>query len=408
MSNDLAIAAVTQTLVNVFGPVVDAVAGPTSATITARPLDKARNNINGHQLNVFLFATAPDAAWRNQELPTVARGGEARRTTPPLALTLHYLITAISAEDEDANAERMLGRAMSILHDRPVLDRAAIENALADANLHEQVESVRFTPFSMTTEEISRLWTAFQTNYRLSTAYEASVVLIDSTRPSPSPLPVLKRGDQDQGVTAIAAPGPVIDAVRVDLGGQEQRLQLPARTGDRLVITGAQFSGDSVSVRFTSRRLADPVDAVPDAGATSARLSVTLPAALPAGIATAEVVVERAGSGVWTSNELPFSVAPTITVAPAAPGAQPFTLTIDATPPFAAQQQPIAIFGEQQVAAATVGAASATFEISGQTAGTYTVRLRVDGVDSVPLPATTPGQPLDVSAFDPTQQVVIP
>ena len=79
---------------------------------------------------------------------------------------------------------------------------------------------MRFTPFAMSTEEISRLWTAFQTNYRLSTAYEASVVLIDSTRPAPSPLPVLKRGDHDQGVTAVAAAGPVIDTVRVDLGGQ--------------------------------------------------------------------------------------------------------------------------------------------------------------------------------------------
>ena len=119
MSNDLAIAAVTQTLVNVFAPVVDAVTGPTSASITARPLDKARNNINGHQLNVFLFGTGSDAAWRNQEIPTTARGGESRRTTPPLALTLHYLVTAISAEDEDTNAQRMLGRAMSILHDQP-------------------------------------------------------------------------------------------------------------------------------------------------------------------------------------------------------------------------------------------------------------------------------------------------
>ena len=36
-----------------------------------------------------------------------------------------------------------------------------------------------------------------------------------------------------------------------------------------------------------------PLDVVPDAGATSDRLTVTLPAALPAGIATAEVVVTR-------------------------------------------------------------------------------------------------------------------
>ena len=70
MSTALAIAAVTNALVNLLGD-VDEVAGGTQ--VTAKPLDKARDNVQGHQLNVFLYQTAPDAAWRNQELPSSTR-----------------------------------------------------------------------------------------------------------------------------------------------------------------------------------------------------------------------------------------------------------------------------------------------------------------------------------------------
>jgi hypothetical protein len=407
MSTPLAIAAVTQTLVNVLGPVTDAVTGPTSATVTARPLDKARNNINGHQLNVFLFGTTTDAAMRNQEIPTIVGRGGAARTTPPLALTLHYLITAISADDEDANAQRMLGRAMSILHDRPVLDRAAIQNALPDANLHEQVECVRFTPFAMSAEEISRLWTAFQTNYRLSTSYEASVVMIDATDPALSPLPVLKRGSDDRGPIAVAAAGPVIDTVAVDLGDPEQRLQLPARTGDRLVITGQRLTGANVQVRFANRHLTDPLDKAPDAGASATRLTISLPAELPAGIATATIVVDHEGQQ-WTSNEFAFPVAPTISNVTTSAPAPPFDVTMNVSPDLATRQQMSLIFGSQQLAVKSSTAATATFAVGAQESGTYPLRLRVDGVDSVPLPSTTPGQPLKVAHFDPDQQVIVP
>ena len=45
----------------------------------------------------------------------------------------------------------------------------------------------------MGTEEVSKLWSAFQSRYRPSAPYVASVVLIEAKRPTRAPLPVRER-----------------------------------------------------------------------------------------------------------------------------------------------------------------------------------------------------------------------
>ena len=52
------------------------------------------------------------------------------------------------------------------------------------ATSHEQIERVRITPQPLSVDELSKLWTAFQTHFRISAAYQVSVVLIESTRPN--------------------------------------------------------------------------------------------------------------------------------------------------------------------------------------------------------------------------------
>lgn len=403
MSNALAIAAVTKTLVNVLGD-VDQVVGGT--IVTARPLDKARDNVPGHQLNVFLYQTTADAAWRNQELPSAGAGSSP--TTPPLALQLHYLLTAIASDNDEIIAQRILGQAMSIVHDAPLLERGDIEAALPDAELHEQVDRVRFTPAILSIEEISKLWTAFQVQYRVTAAYEASVVLIDSTMPAPSPLPVLRRGRTDpEGPTAQAAPGPFLDAARPDLGGAEVRRSLPARPGDRLVGTGARLGGVGATVRIRSPRLADPVEVPAAPGSTADRVVADLPAALPSGFATASVVVETTPGRPLASNEVPLAVAPLLSLGATTATGPAFTVSATIDPAPLADQHPVLLFDDQQVAPLTLNAGAATFALTGVDAGTYTVRIRVDGIDSVPIGAPIPGQAPLMAAFDPAQQVVV-
>ena len=125
---------------------------------------------------------------------------------PPLPLDLHYLLTAYGADDLDA--EILLGYAMQLLHEMPVLTPALIRKTFSatspvtdklmpasvpdrnPADLADQVELCKIAPHYLTTEELSRLWSAMQARYRPSMAYDVSVVLIESTTPVKAALPV--------------------------------------------------------------------------------------------------------------------------------------------------------------------------------------------------------------------------
>ena len=212
MSNNAAIAAVTATLTNMIQAAVAADATVSSGTVTARPPDRARQGAAGNQVNLFLYRTSIDAAWRNQDPPAI-RPGESGQ--PPLPLVLSYLITAYGEDDDEILAHRLLGIAMGVLNDRPVLSRSQIASALPapGSDLQNQVERVRITPFPIPQDEISRMWTTFGTGYRLSVSYDAAVVLIDSTRPVAAATPVLMRGRQDTGPVAEGSPFPQIQLV---------------------------------------------------------------------------------------------------------------------------------------------------------------------------------------------------
>jgi len=135
----LAIAATTATLRGVLDRGID------NVTVTVRPLDTARENTAGNQVNLFLYQALPDAAWRNRDIPGRVLPGETAQ--PPLPLTLYYLITTYGDEDNDLRSHLLLGQAMSVLHDYPLLGMDEIKNAtdgeadLKDkANLHEQLD----------------------------------------------------------------------------------------------------------------------------------------------------------------------------------------------------------------------------------------------------------------------------
>jgi len=130
----------------------------TDTTVTILPPDKARGTNNANQLNLFLYQILPNAAWRNMNIPTQVAHGETG--SPPLALKLHYLITAFGRDNDTALpfGHLLLGRAMSILFDHAVLGpdeiRAATTAALPASDLDKQVERVRITLQPMTLEEI--------------------------------------------------------------------------------------------------------------------------------------------------------------------------------------------------------------------------------------------------------------
>jgi hypothetical protein len=415
MSNTLAIAATTSTLRNLLQTQIPSLdADLSDLEVTIAPPDLARKGITKAQLNLFLYQTVVNAAWRNLDMPRQVKPGEAG--SPPLALNLHYLLTAYGRgeADNDGVSHRVLGGAMSVLHDHIVLGQSEIAAALPNNDLANQFERLRITPLSVGVEEMSRLWTVFQSQYRISAAYEVTVVLIDSRLQTRAALPVLTRGPGDSGIAAITGAASAINEIRPPLS------QPAARQGEDIVIVGAQLqSGDAV-VRFSSTRLENPIEIAPLPGGSTSEITVHLPdktddpnaqSQWAPGYYTVALVVRRPGVPSLASNPVAFALAPTITVSPATAPAGALNLSLTCAPRIVPGQRVMLVFGEQQVEPAsltnpadTTQPSTLTFTVPGVAAGNYVVRLRVDGVDSIPV--VYAGIP-PVLAFDPAQKVTV-
>ncbi|MET8967161.1 DUF4255 domain-containing protein [Streptomyces hydrogenans] len=395
MSDVLAIAAVTETLRAVLGEAVQgAVPG---VKVTARHPYDAGGGDAGPALNVFLYRTDVDPAWRNTD-PVGTHPGETR--PPALALALHYLFSAYVSPDDDSTVpERLIGAAMSALHDRPELRADELRAAAAFSDLHLQREPVKLTPSALTTEEWCRLWTSLGGGYRLSVAYEARVVLIDGSAPGRTPLPVLRRGEAGTGpLTAptAAAPWPVLEAVRPSV----------AAPGSDIVLSGSGLAVGTPSVRLTHGVLGGPPVVLPARADTADAVRATLDADLGAGCWSAVVVLTAADGGERTTRPRTLRVAPRVT------GPLPLTavrdpegaviLDVRCEPAVHPGQRVELLVGDRPVTAEPFARATGTlrFRLAGGPPGRYPLRLRVDGVDS-PL---TDG---DTGRFDADTAVVI-
>jgi hypothetical protein len=309
-------------------------------------------------VNIFLYYASMNPALRNLGLPSAnASGG--RLSNPPLAINLHYLVTAYGSHAFDT--EILLAWAMKVFHDTPVVPRDTIQQALSDllsvhpppaenqliavSTLASQVEHIRITPETLTTEEIYRLWTAFQTHYRPTTSYQVSVVVIQDTQGYASNLPVQRRS-----VLALPLTGPVIDAVTPAM----------VQVGQTLTLTGSNFLGDAAADTVVSF---DGGQGIPAATVQGNVVRVVVPATLPDGSAmtagTHTVRVQRnvvfpsspqAHSG-FSSNPVPFQVLPVIKPAAVPPYTAKlntaFTLTL--TPAVGVMQQVVFYFGDTAV-----------------------------------------------------------
>jgi hypothetical protein len=269
----------------------------------------------------------------------------------------------------------------------------------------------------MTFEDMSKLWTTFQTHYRVSAAYQVSVVLIESTRPPRTPLPVLKRGEDDRGVISqpnTSPPFPVLSSIELP------SRQLSLEPGDIVSLLGSGLA--TGTARLHSVRLASPPQPA-TAQVSDSQLDVTLPNNLEAGFYTiaVEIITPR---GTITSNELPLAVAPVITtVLPLSVARVSGTATINLTSsvPVLLDQRVSLLLGDFEVRRTlpTVPPASSNafqFVIETPSGGQFPTptgvpllaRLRVDGVDSEIIAPLGPGQPESTPLeFDSTKEITI-
>ncbi|HEY9102455.1 DUF4255 domain-containing protein [Chitinimonas sp.] len=437
MSGPLAIAAVTVTLKDLLsdGLVNHDLSVVGSFAVSASPPDRITvGSEEPNQLNLFLYQVTPNPGWRNVGLPSRdPQGG--RSSNPPLALDLHYLLSAYGSRD--LNAEILLGYAMQLLHENPILTReqlrtslgssplfvdpdldgagtagsiAGVFGSLSAVDLADQVELIKITPVYLSADELSKLWTAMQARYRPSMAYTVSVVLIQATSPAQAPLPVLRRGEDDRGPVTTAALAPALSGVRSAVSDT-----FPAvRLGDGLVVLGSNLTPAPGMVAVLDHTMAGQRNELPvSAGPVAGSLLVQLPTFDQGGD-----VMQAWSVGVWSlslrldaakpqlalrSNSVPLALAPLVAlqspVPPAAPDQSAVcavgdVVRLSCAPRLQARQLALTevLFGSLTVPVLDIDTPADTslpsvvsFKVPDAGTGTYLLRLRVEGIDSLPV-----------------------
>jgi hypothetical protein len=379
VSTTTAVASVTATLVRVINAAIANVPGATAAV--GRPDGTVTNRPPG--VNIFLFQITPNAALRNDDLP-LRRSDGTLSAYPQAAIDLHYLFT-FYGDETTYEPERLLGCVISALHARPALARQDLTTTETTApfttfsplaDLAGQSELVHFTQTVMNVEEISKLWSVFlQTPYVLSIVYQASVVLLETSDTPSEALPVLT-----PNLYAIPFVNPVISQVATPDGS-------PIVAGSTLLASGSNLQGSTVAVS---------IDGAQYAPATTNATQITLP--LPAGIAAGVHGLQAvfpmqmgtpptAHSG-FASNVAAFVVQPTATLASVSASAA----SVNVTPTVLAGQRaslllnatagspPPAYNLDGGVVAAD--ATTLSFNVASVAAGTYLMRLQIDGAES--------------------------
>ncbi|HEX7289000.1 MAG TPA: DUF4255 domain-containing protein [Candidatus Angelobacter sp.] len=392
MSNFLAIATVTAALQEVLQPAVSQAVGSAKVGFS-RP----DSNNQTPLVNVYLYQVTPNAAYRNADLPT-RRADATLAHRPQTALDLHYLFT-FHGNDDQLEPQRLLGAVANALNVQPLLSRQNIQNAitrnafLANSNLADQFEHIRFTPTSLSLEEFSKLWSVFfQIEYSLSAAYQASVVLIESDdMPQEAPLV------QARNLYVVPFRWPAIDRVSSKAGADQ-----PIVTGTTLLIQGQQLRSDNTLV------LLEGAERTP-ADVQDTQITLPLPSDVHAGVKAVQVMQKKkmgtpeADHRAFESNVAAFVLRPTISsasavAAPNPPGGTNVTLNI--TPNIGAGQRAVLLLNNFSVTPPTgfaslpkvsdVDAGQVTINIRGVPPATYMVRLQIDGAESLPSTVTIP------------------
>jgi len=384
MSNSLAIATVTAALQDLLQPAVSQAVGQAKVGFS-RP---DSSNQQAPLVNVYLYQVTPNAAFRNNDVPTRRPDGSLSQR-PQTALDLHYLFT-FHGNDDQFEPQRLLGAVVTTLTSQPVLSRQNIVNAmnnfsfLKKSNLADQVERVRFTPTSLSLEEFSKLWSVFfQIEYSLSAAFQASVVLLESDDTPLDALPVLARN-----IYVGTLRPPTVDRVISQAGPD-----VPIEAGTTLLIQGQQLRGDTTLV------LLEGQERTP-ATVADTQVTIALPTDVHAGVQGLQIVQKKKIGTPETlhrgveSNVAPFVLRPVISAPPTAAAAATggTDVTLQLTPNIGIGQRAVLMLNSLPAAApaafvslpfvATADTAQITINIKGVPSGKYLVRVQIDGAES--------------------------
>src|SRR5271168_2271850 len=147
---------------------------------------------SGLGVNLYLYRVMESPFTKNQPWPGDKKTPPS--DSPALGLELYYLLTPFApAPDPSAtigdDAHTMLGAAMLAFHQYPALKDVHIKGFDADTVLPPAIlnsfEQVKIRLAITSLEELSKIWATINQPYRLSVAYEVSLVELTPTLPPP-------------------------------------------------------------------------------------------------------------------------------------------------------------------------------------------------------------------------------
>lgn len=311
MSNYLAIATVTATLQRILQHSIQLDVEGASVT-TIKP-----ESIGGGALetgvNLYLYHIKRNSAWGNADVPGRQRRGEMVKRNQ-MGIDLFYVIT-FSGNDNELEPQRLLGSTLKILEDRSLLNPQIIQETiadpafayLADSDLANQIEVIRAEFLSISTDELSKIWSVFfQTSYALSVVYKLTAILIEGEEPLQRALPVRAK---NFGLSPyIQEQQPIIQQIIAHTGKYQ-----PILTSSTLLVRGQMLSTPGIQVKIgeqllsptkiKAREIRIPLSAIPKN-------------TLRAGVLTLQVgryASETSGQvSLLESNIVPFVLRPTI------------------------------------------------------------------------------------------------
>ncbi|PPS67827.1 MULTISPECIES: DUF4255 domain-containing protein [Streptomyces] len=418
MNSALALAAITTTIRFVLQRELDppqrsGVAAGVMVT-TRHPSKLAHSDGNPQRgINVYCYQVTPQATGNVAALPT-RRSGDSLMARPTAAVDLHYLISCYG-DDESLEPQRLLGTALGSLTATPVLTTAVVAKAvdryrdddaigplLREVPLEMGREPARLSPLTLSLEEMSNLWGMFGGGNEsvLSVAWLASAAVItsdDHVRVAP---PVLIRT-----VDPRPTGGPLLESVEAAGPG-------PTAVVERatVVLRGRRLLGPDTRV------VIGPVEFAPGPGSSDSEVHVGPLTGVPAGVRSVQVLHrsppgpgEQPSRTLASSNAVPLLVRPKVT---AETTATDVVLTLD--PPLRKGQR-VTVLLTHRSGGGPDTPADLSFDLprvatetteqkvprSDVPEGIWLVRVRVDGVDSLPerIGDSTFGRPVvDVGA----------
>jgi hypothetical protein len=416
---------VTNTLLGLLGNFLNS-AGVTTVNLSGSSPDSVRRDV-GCQLTLSLFHVIENKFARNS--PLLNRRAQAI-PNQPMSMDLYYLLTAYCDKDY-VQEQQAMTLALQFFYETPIVKTLVSLPGITPLVNEEFILSMEME----SSDELARYWQAITVPIRLSVVYKVSIILL-----TPPATPALAKPVQVSHLVANAALFPFVSSGQVTGTLRAFRFATPLSTtavpdvvavdyspavvapGQRFLLTGANLNqGGPAPAPETSDRVYlivsgnPPLDVtdnwkthkgLPDEKdfQTDSHITLDLPAtvgALPANSPLPGVYQLCAGgnSPANFTNSVPFSIAARIDVSIAPPD-PPILAGVGGTytlqgEGFVAQHTQILLEGIALVENVTGPPADGQFTVgsgqlvtfrapAGLASGRYTVRVRVNGVESPP------------------------